>query len=997
VADRVAATSAEASHPGVVVREIPPTDPRVPPDERSHAAINFEDPGSADHVERLTGWIARLAAAGIAGFRCLNPHRVPVEVWSLLMAAAREAERRCAFLAWTPGLDFRDRAHLSSAPFDAAFSSIRWWDGREGWLSEEAEAQRRFPAVVGFPEAPFDHHRRAGALESEEVLCRQGTRALRLAAGASDGLLVPMGFEFGAREPMHPARASRETFEALRREPHVDLTDEIMDANAFLRRAGSRFAGRVSEVIAGAGAPLTALLRFDGPQPDTAGLARLVLANRDDTRRHAMGIAGFSASLGHFLPFRAVSGAEATLHADSSPSLAPGEVVVLEGKAGAPVKAGDRGGIAAQSAAEAPRLTIDAVKPCVDGGLLPVKRIVGEVVAVEADVIGDGHDPLAVVLRWKAEDEERWSEEAMTPLGNDRWAGSFPVERLGRYHFTIEAWRDEFAIFRYEVSKKHQAGLNLYLELEEGRRLVEKAASRSSPAQATLQTILGELAEAEDERRLEILMAMGTRDAMHEADDRPFRRRHDPIALDAERSVAAFASWYELFPRSQSFDSARHGTFDDVIPRLPWIRAMGFDVLYFPPIHPIGRTNRKGRNNSLNPGPDDPGSPYAIGSEEGGHDAVHPQLGTLEDFQRLVAAAAENGLEIALDFAIQCSPDHPWLKEHPGWFDWRPDGTIKYAENPPKKYEDIVNVDFYGPDAIPELWTALRDVVLFWVGHGVRLFRVDNPHTKPLPFWEWMIREVRAEHPDTVFLAEAFTRPKVMYRLAKIGFSQSYTYFTWRNTKAEITEYLTELATTEPKDFFRPHFFVNTPDINPDFLQNAPRSAFLVRAALATTLSGLWGMYNGFEICEGRPDRTRKEYLDSEKYEIRAWDFDRPGNIVAEISRLNRIRRENAALQSHLGVTFLPAGNDRVLLYEKATAGRENVLLVAVNLDPYAAQEADIELPLWRWKMPDDASLAVEDLMRGHIFGWHGKMQRIRLDPGELPFSIWRVSPPRDR
>jgi starch synthase (maltosyl-transferring) len=957
----------------------------------------FEDSGSAGHVDRLTGWVARLAAAGIAGFRCLNADRVPLDVWSALMAAARAGGRSCVFLAWTPGLGFRERLQLSSAPFDAAFSSIRWWDGREGWLGEEAEAQRRFPAVIGFPEAPFDPHRRAGALESEEVLRRQMTRSLRLATGASDGLLVPMGFEFGAREPMHPARPSRETFEALRREPPVDLTDEITEANAFLGRGSPRFAGRASEVIAGAGAPLTVLLRIDDPQPSTAGLARLVFANRDDTRRHAMGIAALSASLGRFLPLRAVSGAEATLHADSSISLAPGEVVVLEGKAGSPVRADDRGAMAAQSAAEAPRLTIDAVTPCVDGGRLPVKRIVGDVVAVEADVIGDGHDPLAVVLRWKAEDEVRWNEVAMTPLGNDRWSGSFPVERLGRYHFTIEAWRDEFAIFRYEVSKKHQAGLNLHLELEEGRRLVEKAASRSSPARSSLHKILGELAEAEDERRLEILMAEATRDAMHEADDRPFRRQHDPVALDAERGGASFASWYELFPRSQSFDTARHGTFDDVIPRLPWIRAMGFDVLYFPPIHPIGRTNRKGRNNSLNPAPDDPGSPYAIGSEEGGHDAIHPELGTLDDFRRLVAAAAENGLEIALDFAIQCSPDHPWLKEHPGWFDWRPDGTIKYAENPPKKYEDIVNVDFYRPDAVPDLWTALRDVVLFWVGQGIRLFRVDNPHTKPLPFWEWMIREIRAEHPDTVFLAEAFTRPKVMYRLAKIGFSQSYTYFTWRNTKAEITEYLTELATTEPKDFFRPHFFVNTPDINPDFLQNAPRSAFLLRAALATTLSGLWGMYNGFEICEGRPDRTRKEYLDSEKYEIRAWDFERPGNIIAEIARLNRIRRENAALHSHLGVTFLPAGNDKVLFYEKATAGRENVILVAVNLDPYAAQETDIELPLWRWKMPDEASLAVEDLMRGHIFGWHGKMQRIRLDPGELPFSIWRVSPPRDR
>ena len=453
------------------------------------------------------------------------------------------------------------------------------------------------------------------------------------------------------------------------------------------------------------------------------------------------------------------------------------------------------------------------------------------------------------------------------------------------------------------------------------------------------------------------------------------------------------ASWYELFPRSQTGDPRRHGTFADVIERLPRIRDMGFDVLYFPPIHPIGTTARKGRNNSLKAAPGDVGSPYATGSPEGGHDALHPELGSLEDFRRLVGAARDHGLEIALDYAIQCSPDHPWLKEHPDWFRHRPDGTIKHAENPPKKYEDIVNVDFYAPGAVPSLWEALRDVVLFWIEQGVRIFRVDNPHTKPLPFWQWMIADVRGRYPDAIFLAEAFTRPKMMYRLAKVGFSQSYTYFTWRNTKSELIEYLTELSTTAPVEFFRPHFFVNTPDINPYFLQASGRAGFLIRAVLATTTSGLWGMYSGFELCEGAPLPGREEYLNSEKYEIRVRDWNAPGNIVQEITALNRIRRASPALHSHRGIRFYNAGNDQMMVYGRIRPGQDDMILVAVSLDPHHPQETDFELPLWEWKLPDSGSLAAEDLMTGHRFTWTGKNQRLRLDPAVLPFAIWRLAP----
>ncbi len=566
-------------------------------------------------------------------------------------------------------------------------------------------------------------------------------------------------------------------------------------------------------------------------------------------------------------------------------------------------------------------------------------------------------------------------------------APSSPCPEFGRWLFRVQAWRDVFATYRDELAKKTAAGLDVHLEVAEGRVLVAEAAERSPPLAATLAAL-----DAQDATGSAILLSADLAAAMAKADPRPFSITSPVRLIEADRGLARFASWYEIFPRSMSDDEGRHGTFDDVIRHLPRIRDMGFDVLYFPPISPIGRTNRKGRNNTLHPSPDDPGSPYAIGSEEGGHDAIHPQLGTLDDFRRLREAAANHGLEIALDFAIQCSPDHPWLRQHKRWFDWRPDGSLRYAENPPKKYEDIVNVDFYAPEAIPDLWVALCEVVLFWAQQGVRIFRVDNPHTKPLPFWEWLIGEVRAAHPGTIFLSEAFTRPKMMYRLAKLGFTQSYTYFTWRNTKRELTEYLTELSEGEPREFFRPNFFVNTPDINPPFLQTSGRAGFLIRATLAATLSGLWGVYCGFELCEATPLPGREEYLDSEKYQIRAWDWQRPGNIVPDIARLNRIRRLNPALQTHLGVTFLPADNDQVLFFEKATPDRSNVVLVAISLDPHAAQSAAIELPLWQWGLPDHATLACEDLLHDTQFTLTSKWQRATLTP-QAPCTIWRVRP----
>ncbi|MDD1964687.1 alpha-1,4-glucan--maltose-1-phosphate maltosyltransferase [Pseudomonas putida] len=644
-------------------------------------------------------------------------------------------------------------------------------------------------------------------------------------------------------------------------------------------------------------------------------------------------------------------------------------------------------------ALQLPRIVIEDTQPVIEAGTLAAKAIIGQPVTVTSKVFADGHDKMSVRIRYRAADEQDWHKAPMRDLGNDSWIGEFTPTSVSRYLFRLEAWIDLFASYRYELEKKYAAGVPIGLELEEGRLHLVHAAERSQhELRGQIDSLLQRLGENTDhEAQVALLLNSETAAIMSHADNHAFLSRSLEFPLDVERELAQFASWYELFPRSITDDKQRHGTFNDVHSRLPMIRDMGFDVLYFPPIHPIGRAHRKGPNNSLKAGPDDPGSPYAIGSADGGHEAIHPQLGSREDFRNLVKAAADHGLEIALDFAIQCSQDHLWLKEHPGWFSWRPDGTIRYAENPPKKYQDIVNVDFYAPDAIPSLWLELRDVVLGWVEEGVKIFRVDNPHTKPLPFWQWMIADVRAQHPEVMFLAEAFTKPAMMARLGKVGYSQSYTYFTWRNTKAELAEYFTQLNQTPWRECYRPNFFVNTPDINPYFLHDSGRAGFLIRAALATMGSGLWGMYSGFELCESAPVPGKEEYLDSEKYEIRPRDFTAPGNIIAEIAQLNRIRRQNLALQTHLGLRIYNAWNDNILFFGKRSHDGSNFVLVAVSLDPHNAQEAHFELPLWEMGLPDDAATFGEDLMTGHSWTWYGKTQWMRIDPSYQPFGIWRI------
>lgn len=638
------------------------------------------------------------------------------------------------------------------------------------------------------------------------------------------------------------------------------------------------------------------------------------------------------------------------------------------------------------------RIVIEGVYPEIDGGRYPVKRRAGETFEVWADIFRDGHDVLAAAVLYRPAGETEWRRAPMRSRDNDRWSGSFRLERNSRYHYTIEAWTDVFASWRRDVLKKIDAGQAVEIELAEGRQILERALDSSGRMPAQVRDRLRAGLKAGQSNRSHPLLEEGLAQVLAEHGPREdvscyFRT----LEVFADRPQAVFAAWYEMFPRSQGSDPTRSATFDDCIARLPEIRAMGFDVVYLVPIHPIGRINRKGPNNTLNAGPEDPGSPYAIGAREGGHEAIHPDLGSLDDFARFVARCRELEMEVALDFAIQCAPDHPWVKQHPEWFTFRPDGTIKHAENPPKKYQDIVNVNFYGPHR-EALWTALRDVVLTWVERGVRIFRVDNPHTKPVPFWEWLIREVQTRHPDVIFLSEAFTRPKMLKVLAKAGFTQSYTYFTWRNFRQELTDYLTELTETECREYLRPNFFANTPDILPPFLQKGGPPAFKIRLALAATLAGVYGIYNGFELCEGTAVPGTEEYLDSEKYQYKVWDWNRAGHIKAFVSAINRIRRENPALHEFLNLRFWRADHDNVLFYSKMTEDRENIIFVAVNLDPFEAHEATLWFPIAEMGLADPDAFEAEELLTGAKHLWRGSPQHVRLDPKDNPVAIFRVA-----
>ena len=585
------------------------------------------------------------------------------------------------------------------------------------------------------------------------------------------------------------------------------------------------------------------------------------------------------------------------------------------------------------------RVIIEGVAPEVDGGRFPIKRTVGEEVVVSADIFTDGHDSIVAVLRHRQSGAADWEEIPMTLLSNDRWTSRFTVTRQGWHEYTIQARVDRYVTWHKELIKRHESGQqDLTSELLEGAQLVREAAERAVGADADwLQNRARFLAGSESQTariRAGLEQELIERMARH-PDTRGAAAYDRTLRIMVERERARYGAWYEMFPRSASPDLGRHGTFRDVEARLPYVAEMGFDVLYLPPIHPIGRAFRKGPNNTLTPGPDDPGSPWAIGGQEGGHMAILPELGTFEDFDRLVRKARELGIEIAMDVAFQCSPDHPYVRDHPDWFRHRPDGTIKYAENPPKKYQDIYPIEFECADW-KALWAELRDVFLFWIGHGVSIFRVDNPHTKPFRFWDWVIKEVWDKHPDTIFLSEAFTRPKVMRRLAKGGYSQSYTYFTWRNSKAELTEYLTELTQSESAEYMRGNLFANTPDINPEFLQIGGRPGFIIRLVLASTLSATYGIYGPvYEQCVGTPLRPgSEEYLNSEKYQITHWDLDVPWSLRDYIARINEIRRENPALHHNRNLRFFEVDNEAILCFGKATPDMSNLIFVVVNLDP---------------------------------------------------------------
>ena len=638
------------------------------------------------------------------------------------------------------------------------------------------------------------------------------------------------------------------------------------------------------------------------------------------------------------------------------------------------------------------RVIVQNVQPAVNGGRFPVKRTAGETLDVRAEAFTDGHDHVIVMLRHRRAGASRWSETPMRALGNDEWQAPLALEREGAYEYTVSAWVDRFGTWRDELSRKAAAGQDVASELLEGAAMVGEAAARANAGEASaLERTAGRLGgDASQEERvalaldeaLEVRMrALSSREGLVEA--------QRVLTVRVERERARYGAWYEMFPRSAPSGRTHGANFDDAAKRLPAIAAMGFQVLYLPPIHPIGRTHRKGPNNTLKASPGDPGSPWAIGGPEGGHKAVHPDLGTLEDFVRFVAAAREHGLEIALDLAYQCSPDHPYVKEHPEWFRHRPDGTIKYAENPPKKYQDIYPFDFETRDW-QALWHELKSIVTHWVDHGVKVFRVDNPHTKPFRFWQWLIAEVQREHPDVVFLSEAFTRPKVMAQLARLGFTQSYTYFTWRNTKRELTDYLTELTQSPVREYMRPNLFANTPDILHEYLQVGGRPAFITRLVLAATMGAAYGIYGpAFELCEGRAHPGTEEYVNSEKYQVRKWHLDAPGHIREIVTRVNRARRDHPALQYDHMLRFLDIDNDQLIAYRKTSPDGANTVIAVVNLDPHHAHEATLRLPIGELGIAPDESYQVHDLLGDARYLWRGEHNYVRLDPHAMPAHLF--------
>lgn len=642
------------------------------------------------------------------------------------------------------------------------------------------------------------------------------------------------------------------------------------------------------------------------------------------------------------------------------------------------------------------RVAIEHVEPEVDGGRYPIKRVIGDTIIVEADLFADGHDVIRGVLRSRHERQAQWLDTPLRPLGNDRWQASFQVTEQGLYRYSIMGWVDHFATWQRDMRKRLSAHQDVTVDILIGKQLIEQAAGSASPVfrrrLQDLQTVLSRC-DSGSRALLDLLLEEDTKAIMSDCVDHHLSSTYDrELLIVVDRPKARFSTWYEMFPRSTIVGAQPHGTFKDCESRLDYIAEMGFDVLYLPPIHPIGDTHRKGRNNAPRGDSTSVGSPWAIGSRNGGHTAIHSDLGSLDDFTHLVAAARRKGIEIALDLAFQCSPDHPYVKEHPEWFKTRPDGTIQFAENPPKQYQDIFPLSFE-TDAYPHLWKELRKVVQYWIDQGIRIFRVDNPHTKPFLFWKWLIGDVKASYPETMFLAEAFTRPKVMYHLAKVGFTQSYTYFTWRNSKAELIDYFTELTKSAVREYFRPNLWTNTPDILTEQLQHGGRPVFMARLALAATLGSSYGIYGpAFELFEHRPHKPgSEEYLDSEKYEVRHWDITRPDSLKEFIGLINRIRHENLALQHDGNLQFHPIDNDYLLAYSKHSPDGTNVLLIVVNLSPHHVHSGWLELDLEALGIQANHPFQMHDLLTHAYYVWQGPRNYVQLDPHSVPVQIFAI------
>ena len=642
------------------------------------------------------------------------------------------------------------------------------------------------------------------------------------------------------------------------------------------------------------------------------------------------------------------------------------------------------------------RVVIEQVQPEIDAGRFPIKRVVGESVVVEADLFADGHDVISGMVRYRHDDDQDWQEVGLAYVDNDRWRASFTVAKMGRYRYQLTGWIDHFATWQRDMRKRLAAGQDVTVDLLIGKDLIKQAASRAQGKDAERIAALASALlsyQPTSNNQLDLVLDKDVTDLMSRCAERRWATTYDhelPVIVDREK--ARFSTWYEMFPRSCAAEPDRHGTFKDCEALLPGIAGMGFDVLYFPPVHPIGRTFRKGKNNDPHGGPGVVGSPWAIGASDGGHKAIHTELGTMDDFKRLLAAAKKRGLEIALDLAFQCSPDHPYVKQHPEWFTTRPDGTIQYAENPPKKYQDIYPLNFESAEH-RALWNELKAVVMHWIEQGVRIFRVDNPHTKPFSFWHWLIPELKREYPDVLFLAEAFTRPKVMYYLAKLGFTQSYTYFAWRTTKAELTAYCTELTKTGVREYFRPNFWPNTPDILTEQLQHGGRPMFMSRLTLAATLSANYGIYGpAFELMEHRPQQPgSEEYLDSEKYEIRSWDRAGHDSLREFIGLVNRVRRQNPALQNDWSLRFHAVDNEHLIAYSKQSSDGDNVVLVVVNLSPHHTHSGWIDLELEVLGVPVDRPFQVQDMLTNAYYQWQGSRNYVEINPHTVPAHIFVV------